>query len=374
MTEIVYCEIDAENRVIIVPQSEKLLGVESDEKGQRKYFKCPKIVGDNIDLSKSTIYINVQNASGVSSGKDRYSVENFKVTEDVATFEWQLKRKVTSYKGTVRFNVCVIENSTQREWNTTYAEGTTLEGLELLTPEEEEETKGSDYIGALTADATATAIDITEGKTAYVDGKKVTGTLPTNIKINKYGMKATKFRTSTFAGINLSFIDIEGKIAPNNDEQQMILSGETDFSVSALASDFGTAKANDVLKGRTFTSTVGLKVEGTLEMSTGKMIKTGSIPGVGANALTIPTGLSIVEKLVLFAQNNPNSSGICSLLYDDGTIYATGVSYSQYLSTIYFSHGTIEVTDGNVVYTPKDGTSTTNTMENVTYSWIAIGS
>lgn len=54
MTEIVYCEIDAENRVIIVPQSEKLLGVESDEKGQRKYFKCPKIVGDNIDLSKST--------------------------------------------------------------------------------------------------------------------------------------------------------------------------------------------------------------------------------------------------------------------------------------------------------------------------------
>lgn len=59
MTEIVYCEIDAENRVIIVPQSEKLLGVESDEKGQRKYFKCPKIVGDNIDLSKSTIYISM---------------------------------------------------------------------------------------------------------------------------------------------------------------------------------------------------------------------------------------------------------------------------------------------------------------------------
>lgn len=76
----------------------------------------------------------------------------------------------------------------------------------------------------------------------------------------------------------------------------------------------------------------------------------------------------------MFAQNDPNSDGVRSLLYDDGTIYATGVSHSQYLNTLSFSRGTIEVTDGNIVYTPKDGTSTTNTMENVTYSWIAIGS
>ncbi len=49
----------------------KLLGVENDNKGARKYFICPKIVGDNIDLTKSDVYINVQNASGEKVRKDR---------------------------------------------------------------------------------------------------------------------------------------------------------------------------------------------------------------------------------------------------------------------------------------------------------------
>lgn len=155
MAETKYLTVDPENRTIDVPDSEKLLGVEFDELGARKYFQCPKIVGDNIDLTKAKIYINVQNASGQQSGKDRYMVENFKVSGDNVTFEWALGRKVTAKKGAVKFNVCVMSND-GREWNTTFAEGTTKEGLELLTPEEVE-TRGSDYLGALTADATASA-------------------------------------------------------------------------------------------------------------------------------------------------------------------------------------------------------------------------
>ena len=51
MAEINYIEINAENRSITIPQSEKLLGVENDSKAIRKYFRCPKIVGDGIDLT-----------------------------------------------------------------------------------------------------------------------------------------------------------------------------------------------------------------------------------------------------------------------------------------------------------------------------------
>lgn len=62
--EIQYCEIDPETRQISVPDTYSILGVESDDAVERVYFKCPKIVGDNIDLSQLVIFINYENASG----------------------------------------------------------------------------------------------------------------------------------------------------------------------------------------------------------------------------------------------------------------------------------------------------------------------
>lgn len=57
-------EIDPETRVITVPASEKLFGVSHDGNTERKHFRCPKVVGDNIDLSTMHLYINYQNANG----------------------------------------------------------------------------------------------------------------------------------------------------------------------------------------------------------------------------------------------------------------------------------------------------------------------
>lgn len=48
MAEIKYLEINADDRSIIIPAGENLLGVENDNEGARKYFRCPKIVGDNV--------------------------------------------------------------------------------------------------------------------------------------------------------------------------------------------------------------------------------------------------------------------------------------------------------------------------------------
>ena len=126
--------IDDVSRTIYIPDSEKIFGVESDENTDRKYFRCPRIVGDNIDLSKLQICINYQNASGENSGRDIYICDDVKVDGDDVTFSWQLSRKVTLYKGTIYFVVCAKKASSDgmvtNEWNTTLASGRVLEGLE----------------------------------------------------------------------------------------------------------------------------------------------------------------------------------------------------------------------------------------------------
>ena len=121
-------EIDPETRVITVPASEKLFGVANDGNSERKHFRCPKIVGDNIDLSTMHLYINFQNANGQ---KYPYLVEDIRTDGDYITFSWLIGPDVVAYKGQIKFIVCAKKgDGTIPEWNTTIAEGTVLEGLE----------------------------------------------------------------------------------------------------------------------------------------------------------------------------------------------------------------------------------------------------
>lgn len=142
-----YCTIDPETRVITIPPEYQLLGVENDKKAERLWFQCPKIVGDNIDLSELQIRINYQNANG---DKDQYVVEDVETNGDNIEFSWLLSRKVTMYRGTVNFVVCAVkvsDETIQNEWNTTLATSQVLEGLEVDTPEPTEEQ--SDVIAQL---------------------------------------------------------------------------------------------------------------------------------------------------------------------------------------------------------------------------------
>lgn len=121
-------EIDPETRVITVPASEKLFGVANDGNSERKHFRCPKIVGDNIDLSTMHLYVNYQNANGEKSA---YLVEDVQTDGDYITFSWLISPNVTAYKGQIKYIVCAKKgDGAIPEWNTTLAEGTVLEGLE----------------------------------------------------------------------------------------------------------------------------------------------------------------------------------------------------------------------------------------------------
>lgn len=148
--------IDADTRTMIIPDTERIFGVMSDEKGERKYFRCNRFVGNGIDLSKLSLRIVFQNASGLDTGKDKYIVTDLAAYgEKYVTFSWELSRKVTAYKGIISFIVCAIKTKSDgtitNEWNTTLANGIVLEGLEANGTQEQEQV-ARDYYNQLEAE------------------------------------------------------------------------------------------------------------------------------------------------------------------------------------------------------------------------------
>lgn len=117
------CVIDPETRTITVPSEYQLLGVENDKRVERIYFQCPKIVGDNQDLSQGyQLFINYQNANG---DPDAYHIEDMEVEDDNITFSWLLEENVTKYRGNIQFAFGAIkpgdeaEDPDKNRWNTT---------------------------------------------------------------------------------------------------------------------------------------------------------------------------------------------------------------------------------------------------------------
>ena len=142
------CTIDAKTRVIFVPSTIVVGGVQSDKNAERIKFSCPKIVGDNLDLSKFSVRINFENVSSVDfnvSIKDQYICDDVAVDGENVTFSWLIGRNAARYMGTVRFIVCAVKTDSDSnisvEWNTTIAEVPVLEGIEIDQPQIGQEEK-----------------------------------------------------------------------------------------------------------------------------------------------------------------------------------------------------------------------------------------
>ncbi len=114
--------------------------------------------------------------------------------------------------------------------------------------------------GTDTSDATATAGDIAKGKTAYVQGQKITGELKEYIAGETLSYYTSVYDNVTFERANnVDSVCIKIKCFGGD----KIMRSESYIELAANATIFGNATAADVISGKTMTSAAGLKVVGT---------------------------------------------------------------------------------------------------------------
>ena len=303
-------------------------------------------IQSGLDTSDATA-----SATDILSGKTAY-VNGQKVTGSIASQAAQTITPGTADKTIEKGKY--LSGAQTIKGDSNLVAGNIVKGVSIFGVDGAADTSGID-----TSDATATADDMAKGVTAYVNGEKVTGTLPDS-----------KTCDIPFSSINTSDPD-NARIVAKPTERRIISPSPGLIVVPVPYSKFGDATAADVAAGKTFTSAAGLKATGTMQSKAAATYTPGTSDQTIASGQYLSGAQTIKGDSNLVAGNI--KSGV-SIFGVSGTYSGSGGSGSgiqaQHITS---ASETITISGSGTVKVWGYGHYSSGTYSNTMYAFVGDG-
>lgn len=322
-------------------------------KGKTAYISSGKVTGTLEEASSPLTYNSGTVVYNEASGSTEayFSIENTQKSKDVVLRAGTVVSQTVSKNN---FGTATTDDVTK---GITF---TSENGLKLI---------GTHVCGSISdTTGTATASDIAEGQTAWVNGEQITGELEETSGTYSVGSGGT---LSYFPATDL--VKALFQVSKTHTGDILIRTG-TKVTISIDGDTLGDATTDDVLEGVTFTSKNGKKLTGTYVPPTttsGKQIVSGTVSGTNI----IETGLSSIEMLFIYKTSYSSLGFVqgCYIATLGRTYYTACTNYSDYLKYCNTSNATDMSVSGGTFTWAKEMDSTYGFVTADTYTWYAVG-